>query len=319
MDRYFDLTSSDARAARALVQWSQAQLAQAAELSISTIADFEKGTRTPIANNLAAMRRAFEGAGVCFTPEGPTVFSELSLHIMTQKGITEMLFRYALAGAAAVQEIVAAFGTAEGDVVELNAVQAATSELKLKIGDLLARHGAAAPSLNKLRKIVGTLAEGEFFLVLPQHPATTAERYGLERYLHQINHPDDQVDDQGITDLFGPLLDLYDVTNPRTDRHTVVGAGQGMKRCRFCSRTPVEGATFKKAAHIIPTALGNDHLKSAEECDDCNEYFGREIEPSLIAMLDIQGVFWGPRVGAKTTAGRRFGLARVFSPTTAPR
>jgi hypothetical protein len=44
---------------------------------------------------------------------------------------------------------------------------------------------------------------------------------------------------------------------------------------------------------VIPTALGNDHLKSAEECDECNEYFGQETKPSLVAMLDVQRVFLG--------------------------
>jgi transcriptional regulator with XRE-family HTH domain len=82
------------RAARALIQWSQAELAEAAGVGVSTIADFEKGSRTPIANNLGPVRRAFEGAGVRFTPAGPTIFCELSLHIMTQASATEMQFRY---------------------------------------------------------------------------------------------------------------------------------------------------------------------------------------------------------------------------------
>ena len=66
----FELTPEDVRAARALIQWSQAELAEAAGVGVSTIADFEKGSRTPITNNLGAIRRAFENAGVRFTPLG---------------------------------------------------------------------------------------------------------------------------------------------------------------------------------------------------------------------------------------------------------
>jgi len=52
------------RAARGWLGWSQEDLAQRAHVSLSTVRDFEKGRRTPIANNLDAMRRAIEAAGV---------------------------------------------------------------------------------------------------------------------------------------------------------------------------------------------------------------------------------------------------------------
>lgn len=34
-------------------------------MSLSTVRDFETGQRTPIANNIAAMRRAIEAGGIC--------------------------------------------------------------------------------------------------------------------------------------------------------------------------------------------------------------------------------------------------------------
>jgi transcriptional regulator with XRE-family HTH domain len=304
-----ELTSEDVRAARALMQWSQAELAEAAGVGVSTIAEFERGSRTPIANNLGAIRRAFEDAGVRFSPAGPTIFFEVALHIMTQAGATEMQFRYTPEGAAAVQEIVAAFGSVEGNTVDMNVVQTATATLKAEIDTLLQRHGSAAPQLKKLRQIIGSLSDGEYFLLLPERPDTTADKLGLERYLHRLNHPEDQETVLDVDDLFGLLLERYNMSSPRTDRRTLVGAGRHPRTCRFCNRSAASGATFKKAAHVIPTALGNDHLKSAEECDDCNGYFGEETEPSLIAMLDIQRVFLGTQ-GRGKNDGRpklRFG------------
>jgi transcriptional regulator with XRE-family HTH domain len=61
------LTPSQSRAARGLVEWSQAELAAKSHLSESTIRDFEKGRRLPTVNNLEAIRRALESAGVEFT------------------------------------------------------------------------------------------------------------------------------------------------------------------------------------------------------------------------------------------------------------
>jgi transcriptional regulator with XRE-family HTH domain len=58
------------RAARGLIDWSQSDLAAASGVSLSTVRDFETGKRTPIANNLAALQRALETAGVEFTNGG---------------------------------------------------------------------------------------------------------------------------------------------------------------------------------------------------------------------------------------------------------
>lgn len=60
------LAPEQSRAARGWLEWSQDDLAQRAKVSLSTIRDFEKGRRVPIANNLDAIHRAFEASGVTF-------------------------------------------------------------------------------------------------------------------------------------------------------------------------------------------------------------------------------------------------------------
>ncbi len=58
------LTPAHSRAARGWLDWTQADLAEKAKTSLSTIRDFEKGRRSPIANNLDAIRRVFESHGI---------------------------------------------------------------------------------------------------------------------------------------------------------------------------------------------------------------------------------------------------------------
>jgi transcriptional regulator with XRE-family HTH domain len=64
------ITPAQSRSARALTNWTQPDLAHASGTSLSTIRDFETGKRTPIANNLAAIRSALEQAGVTFLEAG---------------------------------------------------------------------------------------------------------------------------------------------------------------------------------------------------------------------------------------------------------
>ena len=58
------LIPEQSRAARGWLDWSQEDLAKKANVSLSTVRDFEKGRRTPIANNMDALRRAIDAAGV---------------------------------------------------------------------------------------------------------------------------------------------------------------------------------------------------------------------------------------------------------------
>jgi DNA-binding transcriptional regulator YiaG len=60
------MTPEQCRAARGWLDWSQAHLATAANVSFSTVRDFEKGRHFPIANNLAAMKAALEAWGIAF-------------------------------------------------------------------------------------------------------------------------------------------------------------------------------------------------------------------------------------------------------------
>jgi transcriptional regulator with XRE-family HTH domain len=57
------------RAARALLNWPQTGLAEAADVAVKTLVDYERGKRVPFANNLAALQRALEAAGVIFVDE----------------------------------------------------------------------------------------------------------------------------------------------------------------------------------------------------------------------------------------------------------
>jgi transcriptional regulator with XRE-family HTH domain len=70
------ISPEQSRAARALLNLSQAELAESAHVARATLADFERGARMPTHNNLQAIYSALERAGIVFIPQsggGPGV------------------------------------------------------------------------------------------------------------------------------------------------------------------------------------------------------------------------------------------------------
>ena len=67
------ISRKQCRAARALLDLSQGNLAEAAGVGRSTVADFERGARSPVPENLAAIRAVLERFGIEFIGGGPGV------------------------------------------------------------------------------------------------------------------------------------------------------------------------------------------------------------------------------------------------------
>jgi DNA-binding XRE family transcriptional regulator len=70
------ITAAQSKMARAALGWNTVDLAKAAEVSPTTVNQFEQGTTAPLRSTLAAIRRAFESAGIIFIDsngEGPGV------------------------------------------------------------------------------------------------------------------------------------------------------------------------------------------------------------------------------------------------------
>jgi transcriptional regulator with XRE-family HTH domain len=73
------ITPQESRAARGLLNWTQTQLAQASLVGLSTVRNFESELRETTLANLAAIRRAFEKAGVIFENDGKHVGVKLKI------------------------------------------------------------------------------------------------------------------------------------------------------------------------------------------------------------------------------------------------
>jgi transcriptional regulator with XRE-family HTH domain len=73
------ITPQESRAARGLLDWTQAQLAHASLVGLSTVRNFESELRETTPANLAAIRSAFEKAGVIFESDGKFVGMKMKI------------------------------------------------------------------------------------------------------------------------------------------------------------------------------------------------------------------------------------------------
>jgi len=82
------ITSSQCRAARGLLDWTQQELADRARVGIVTVRQFEGGLNEPRRATLEVIRRALEAAGVEFIQEnggGPGVRLRKRQHKQSQR------------------------------------------------------------------------------------------------------------------------------------------------------------------------------------------------------------------------------------------
>jgi transcriptional regulator with XRE-family HTH domain len=70
-----EMSPSQCRGARGLLDWSQAKLANEAGVGLSTVYDFEKGRREVSREKVHAMRIALELAGILFNADSVTLKS----------------------------------------------------------------------------------------------------------------------------------------------------------------------------------------------------------------------------------------------------
>src|SRR5258708_4506368 len=86
-----NVSAAQTRAARAILGWNQQQLADKANVATSTVADYERGKRIPVPNNLIAIRSAFESVGVHFIDGGLALTANGSGCLIERKGVDDFI------------------------------------------------------------------------------------------------------------------------------------------------------------------------------------------------------------------------------------
>jgi hypothetical protein len=159
--------------------------------------------------------------------------------------------------------------------------------VKNKLENFVARYKSSKPQLNKLEKNVQKIKEGEWICVLPSNTYLDTEQiWEIYQELDKLNGKDNQISI--------PVLKEYNMYSYGEKPHTNIGhQDKNLRKCRWCGRTVAMGATFNKKAHAITEALGNKNVVLLDECDSCNEKFGKTVEQSITAQFIFFNTIFG--------------------------
>lgn len=195
------------------------------------------------------------------------------------------------AGIGAYNELMAVFAS-EIDVehrrMACNALNQNTVEVRERIRKYVDAYKGMNPRIQKLGDYFKDLEEGEYFFVCPSVESLSFEvTEKLHHYLVSLKDgvPYEEVTRQ-VDDLFGDLRKIYDIFAVG-DFQVAIGESDKNKRvCRFCGKDAAH-TTFKSRAHTISKSLGNNNIVTNDECDTCNNDFGKFIEKDLAEYLGV--------------------------------
>ena len=172
----------------------------------------------------------------------------------------------------------------DGLIVRGRTYQQKTPELTSNLRMFIENHGSRK-ELWQLYEIISELSDGEYYAVITQ-AINESDLNAIKENLLHLNHPDYDELMKFKTEYCIGVLDNYDVVHYDNgkDQIKIGEADKSKRKCRFCGRMMPE-VSYKKVAHTISEGLGNKCIITNDECDDCNETLGKEIEQDLITYL----------------------------------
>lgn len=161
--------------------------------------------------------------------------------------------------------------------------QTCSANLLNGIDGYVDKYKSVVPQIYQLKKHFQKLPVGhKFFTFWGIDQLSDDEILNLSFSLSEMNESDFCGYSENVKHLRF-VLDHFEIRSVSPPIY--IGESQRDRRvCRFCRKRMPE-VSFRNKAHAITEALGNKNIILREECDSCNEQFGRGIEEALISFL----------------------------------
>lgn len=183
----------------------------------------------------------------------------------------------------------------EKDIASVAYFQQNTEELRGKVSDLVKKLATINPQIHRLRTYFESeLKPNEWFFLAVDETLNQAQLDQILIELLSIDTDKQQkVQANKTLEVLQKLRSVYDIKSYGEFTKEWVGEPDKQKRvCRYCHRSMPE-VSFKKVAHTISEALGNKSIKTNDECDECNQFFGDTIEQDFLSIFEIPRLFFG--------------------------
>jgi len=182
----------------------------------------------------------------------------------------------------------------ENQSIKFQHVYKRTHEMIKKI-DLILKDNNTK-KLYPLRKFLIDIEPGKHFLFMPEKELSDSEKLILQLDLKIMDGTSIENEKLKLVrkDVIA-LTNIYElnIIHPQEHLSSLGERVKSKRKCIYCGQTEAMGATFHQKAHAISEALGNKHVIQNEECDACNNYFGKNIEPCFANNLSAFRVIYG--------------------------
>ena len=199
-------------------------------------------------------------------------------------------------------ELVSIFWNITDKGIELIPIIQMHDDIRNKYNTFVEKYKKELPRLNRLKSSLDQIRNDEFFFTSNKSNHTPKEILFIGNLIDVHNTTNDDKERAELfqkklkiqDDFFGDLLAKYDtkVFDTSYKKYFIGESDRKNRICRFCKKGEKDGKKFKKKAHAFSEALGNKTIVLNEECDDCNEKFGSNIEKDFIQYLDVYRVFF---------------------------
>lgn len=178
--------------------------------------------------------------------------------------------------------------------ISIDSLQQNTEDLRNKMNSVVQYYKDYEPKFQRINSYLNDLKDNEYFFIIPNATISKEESFQFYSYLLAIERGEDfEKMTKEMDTIFGNLMNSYEMFVFDENTRQNIGERDKSKRvCRYCNKSKPE-VSFKKVAHSISEALGNKKIITNDECDTCNEKFGKGIENDLILYLSLFRNFFG--------------------------
>ncbi len=152
-------------------------------------------------------------------------------------------------------------------------------------------HEGTEPRVRRITTYVNKLNEGECFFYLAEHAPLLNHLCSIHELLVLPDMNMRSIMHDAVLRNYGSLFTSFECHGFGFNGIKISVGDYKTHPCRFCEKKYPE-VSFKKLAHAIPDALGNNLLFCNEECDTCNGELA-PIEANLTDFLDFNRVVSG--------------------------